>query len=186
MLSITLLTELTFESFKNLGHYGYVSNEIFKVKKSTDSNSISFVLKSEKTEIPYVKTWKLTDENIDHYIKIVSERYSFGAYENNELAGIVLCEERKWNNTLYIENLLVSESHRRKGIGKLLIKKVIELSRQKNFRLIELETQNTNGPAIGFYKNQGFEVTGMNLTLYDPFENNDEIALFMVYDLLKK
>lgn len=186
MLSITLLTELSIENFIIPGHYGYVSDEIYKVKKFSDSESISFNFKSEKTDVPYVKTWKLTDENIHHYRKIIAEGFSFGAYEDNDLAGFIFCEERKWNNSLYIENLIVSESFRRKGIGKLLIKKVIELSRQKNFRHIELETQNTNVPAIEFYKKQGFEITGMNMTLYDPLENKDEVALFMTYDLMKK
>lgn len=186
MVNITHLTDLTSESFYKLGHYGYVSNGIYKVKKFSDSESISFNFKSEKTDVPYVKTWKLTDENIHHYKKIIAEGFSFCAYEDNELAGFILCETRKWNNTLYIENLFVSESFRRKGIGKLLIKKVIELSRQKNFRHLELETQNTNVPAIEFYKKQGFEITGMNMTLYDPLENKDEVALFMTYDLMKK
>lgn len=186
MLSITHLTELTFENFIIPGHYGYVSNGIYKVKKFSDSESISFNFKSEKTDVPYVKTWKLTDENINHFRKIIAEGFSFGAYDDNELAGFILCEERKWNNTLYIENLIVSESHRRKGTGKLLIKKVIEISLQKNFRHIELETQNTNVPAIEFYKKQGFVITGMNMTLYDPLENKDEVALFMVYDLIQK
>lgn len=186
MLSITLLTESTFENFFKFGHYGYVSNEIYKVKIFSDRESISFNFKSEKTDVPFVKTWKLSDENIIHYRKIIAEGFSFGAYEDNELIGFILCEERKWNNTLYVENLLVSESHRRKGIGKLLIKKVIEISHHKNFRHIELETQNTNVPAIEFYKKQGFEITGMNMTLYDPLENKDEVALFMVYDLIQK
>ena len=186
MLSITHLTELTFENFIIPGHYGYVSNGIYKVKKFSDRESISFNFKSEKTDVPYVKTWKLTDENINHCKKIIAEGFSFGAYKENELIGVILCETRKWNNTLYIENLFVSESHRRKGTGKLLIKKVIEISRQKNFRHIELETQNTNVPAIEFYKKQGFEITGMNMTLYDPLENKDEVALFMVYDLIQK
>ncbi len=186
MLSITPLKELSFQSINSLGHYGYVSNEIYKVKKYSDRESISFILKSQKTDVPYVKTWKLSDENINHYGKIIAEGFSFGAYENKELKGFILCEERKWNNTLYIENLLVSESQRGKGIGKLLINKVIEVSHQNNFRHIELETQNTNVPAIEFYKKQGFEITGMNMTLYDPVENEGEVALFIVYDLMKK
>ncbi len=186
MLNIKLLTELSFRSINDLGHNGYISDVIYKAEKNSDKETISFVLKPEKQNVPYFKTWKLTDENIDHYRRIISEGYSFGAYENNELAGIVLCEERKWNNTLYIENLLVSESQRGKGIGKSLMKKVIETAAQNNLRHIELETQNTNGHAIGFYSKLGFSVTGMNLTLYDPDENNEEVAIFMVYDLMKK
>ena len=46
MLSITPLKELSFQSINSLGHYGYVSNEIYKVKKYSDRESISFNLKS--------------------------------------------------------------------------------------------------------------------------------------------
>ena len=42
MVSITHLTELNFESFNKPGHYGYVSDEIYKVKKFSDRESISF------------------------------------------------------------------------------------------------------------------------------------------------
>jgi ribosomal protein S18 acetylase RimI-like enzyme len=77
---------------------------------------------------------------------------------------------------------LVSEKYRQKGIGKLLIEKVIAHAQHKNFRLIELETQNTNVPAIKFYQNQGFKITGLNMKLYN--EEKNEMALYMTYDIL--
>ncbi|MBS1550853.1 MAG: GNAT family N-acetyltransferase [Bacteroidetes bacterium] len=183
MINIILLKDFSAEIYNSLGHNGYLSDQIYKAEKYSDEGIISFVLKPEKQKNPYTKTWIMTDENIAHYSRIVSEGYSFGAYVNNEPAGIILCEERKWNNTLYIENLFVSEYQRRKGIGKLLIEKVIDSACRDNFRLIELETQNTNAPAILFYGKQGFEITGLNLKLYDPAYNKDETAVFMTYDL---
>ena len=89
------------------------------------------------------------------------------------------------NLTLPNEETLVFRGKQTGIEAHLHIKKVIEISRQKNFRHIELETQNTNVPAIEFYKKQGFEITGMNMTIYDPYENKDEVALFMVYELMK-
>src|SRR5207302_341896 len=80
---------------------------------------------------------------------------------------------------LWIENIQVSEKFRGKSIGSLLINKLIEYAKHKKYRHIELETQNTNVPAIHFYIKQGFGITGFNLTLYN-YEDNKEVAIYMV------
>lgn len=119
-------------------------------------------------------------EDIDELNLIIEKDHSFGAFVNNELAGWIICEHRTWNNSFYIENILIDEKHRRQGIGLRLIKNAIKEARKLNCRVIELETQNTNYPAIQFYRRMGFNITGLNTRLY---ENSEEIALFMTLDL---
>jgi len=61
------------------------------------------------------------------------------------------------------------------------IEALISHARAKQLCLIELETRNTNAPAIAFYRQQGFAITGLNIKLYN--QENGEIAIFMTYQL---
>ena len=183
-MDILLLSTITIDDIKHLGHNGYVSNKFYEVNISDNHATASFVLRLKNLEVLLKKNWITTDQDIEYYNQIIAEGHSFGAFKKEELVGIIICNERKWNNTLYIENILVSELQRGKGIGGLLIKKIIRHSLYKNNRLIELETQNTNMPAIQFYKKQGFKITGLNLTLYNTKGNIEEVAIYMTYNFV--
>lgn len=140
--------------------------------------SFEFILKEKS--LPYHKIWETTSEDLEELNTIIEQGNSFGAFVNEELAGWIICEQRTWNNSFYIENILVNEKYRRQGIGIKLIKSAIKEARKLNSRVIELETQNTNYPAIQFYRRMGFNITGLNTRLY---ENPEEIALFMTLDI---
>ncbi len=60
----------------------------------------------------------------------------------------------------YISALTVDESHRRKGIGSLLLRSTIETARIKNCKSVVLEVEGDNEPAIGLYKKFGFRFSG--------------------------
>lgn len=128
----------------------------------------------------YVKDFETTSNDIDTYNDLMIEGNSFGAY-TNELVGFAICEEHDWNNSLYISNFIVSQKERRKGIGKHLLEKIIEHAKNKKIRLIELETQNTNVPAIKFYQKQGFKITGLKSNLYD--NEGIEKAIYMTFEM---
>jgi ribosomal protein S18 acetylase RimI-like enzyme len=119
--------------------------------------------------------------DINHFNEIIAAGYSYGAMDKGKLIGFILAVNRNWNNTMYIENLFVSEFHRGRGVGHKLIDQIKLVAKASGFRLIELETQNTNVPAIEFYLRQGFELTGINLKLYgEDIEN--EVALYLTHD----
>lgn len=76
-----------------------------------------------------------------------------------------------------MEDIVVSGAHRGRGIASLLMRDVERRARAAGARVLWLETQNTNFPAIQFYRKVGFRLCGMDDTLYDiPF--NTEVALF--------
>lgn len=127
-----------------------------------------------------MKDFETTSNDIDTYNDLMIEGNSFGAY-TNELVGFAICEEHDWNNSLYISNFIVSQKERRKGIGKHLLEKIIEHAKNKKIRLIELETQNTNVPAIKFYQKQGFKITGLKSNLYD--NEGIEKAIYMTFEM---
>lgn len=179
-MTIEVLNGLTKEQYENLGHDGYESNQFYDLMLERDKDSTLFKLIRTGLKKKYVKCFRTTFEDIEVYNKYILEGNSFGAYDKG-LVGLAICKEHKWNNSLYLSNLLVSGKKRQKGIGKLLIQNIIEHAKNKNIRLIELETQNTNVPAITFYQKQGFKITGLKTNLY----NKDVIekAIYMTFEI---
>ena len=53
---------------------------------------------------------------------------------------------------LYLEDILVNEPFRGKGIGKLLFERLIEEAKEKKFSGMVWQVLNWNEPAINFYK----------------------------------
>jgi GNAT superfamily N-acetyltransferase len=53
---------------------------------------------------------------------------------------------------LYLEDLLVSEAMRGKGLGKLLFERVLEEAKEKKFSGMVWQVLDWNEPAINFYK----------------------------------
>lgn len=53
---------------------------------------------------------------------------------------------------LFLEDIIVTESQRGKGLGKLLFDKVVEVSKDMKVRRMEWQVLDWNSPAIEFYK----------------------------------
>lgn len=53
---------------------------------------------------------------------------------------------------LFLEDIIVTESLRRKGIGKLLFEEVLKVARNEKVRRLEWQVLEWNTPAIEFYK----------------------------------
>ncbi|UAY52431.1 GNAT family N-acetyltransferase [Ferruginibacter albus] len=56
---------------------------------------------------------------------------------------------------MYVEDLLVTEEYRGKGIGKLLFDALIQEAKEKKFSGITWQVLDWNEPAINFYKKLG-------------------------------
>lgn len=177
-MEIKKLQKLTSNPSIHWGQNGYSTDTIYSVSSIEFGGTFEFIIK-EKT-LSYSKNWETDSEDIEELNTIIEKDHSFGAFDKGELQGWIIGEHRTWNNSFYIENLLVNEKYRRQGIGIILIKNVIKEARKLNCRVIELETQNTNYPAIQFYRRMGFNITGVNTRLYN---NSEEIALFMTLDI---
>lgn len=52
---------------------------------------------------------------------------------------------------LYLEDFVVSQSHRRTGAGELLFKRVLEVAKEKECRLLKWQVLDWNKPALDFY-----------------------------------
>jgi len=58
---------------------------------------------------------------------------------------------------LYIHDLVVYSDYRNKGLGKALMEKLIELSKERDYCKITLEVREDNFQAQGLYYSLGFE-----------------------------
>ena len=81
--------------------------------------------------------------------------WGFVAEENNMIIGFVLYYIRysTWKGQrMYLEDFLVTEKARGKGVGKLLFDRLIEEAKEKKFNGIVWQVLEWNEPAISFYK----------------------------------
>lgn len=77
------------------------------------------------------------------------------AEENSQVHGFALYYIRysTWKGqAMYLEDILVTESQRGRGIGGMLFEKLIEMAREKKFPRIVWQVLDWNEPAINFYK----------------------------------
>lgn len=77
-----------------------------------------------------------------------------------------------WNNRMRLWEFLVKEEFRRRGIGKLLMDHAVRIAKEKGARMLVLETQTCDTPAINFYLKYGFELVGFDAAAY----SNEDIA----------
>jgi L-amino acid N-acyltransferase YncA len=79
----------------------------------------------------------------------------FVAAENEVIVGLALYYYKysTWKGKcLFLEDIIVTESQRGKGLGKSLFDKVVQVSKEQKVRRMEWQVLDWNTPAIEFYK----------------------------------
>ncbi len=80
---------------------------------------------------------------------------AFVAENQDQIIGFALYYIRysTWKGRrLYLEDFIVTEAYRGKGVGKLLFERVIKEAKDKNFTGMVWQVLDWNEPAIRFYK----------------------------------
>ena len=107
-------------------------------------------------------------DNVDTYI----------AKANNNILGFIMYQSTLQD--IEILNICVDIEHRKKGIGKLLIKHIIDVALPKKDTNIFLEVNVNNINAIELYKKVGFKIISTRKGYYlNKLTNNKEDAYIM-------
>lgn len=138
-----------------------------KIEKMTlsDFEKIENVLTDEFDEFwkPSILKSELENE-LSRYIvaKIEDEIVGF--------AGVIILPD-----DAEITNIVTKKENRKNGIGKLLLAKLIEITKEENKEEISLEVNEINEPAIKLYESFGFKVVGRRKKYYN--RENDAIIM---------
>ncbi|QHL88092.1 GNAT family N-acetyltransferase [Nibribacter ruber] len=61
---------------------------------------------------------------------------------------------------LFLEDIVITERHRRKGFGRLLFNAVVEAAKAGNYKRMKWQVLDWNEPAINFYRSIGAQLDG--------------------------
>jgi GNAT superfamily N-acetyltransferase len=97
--------------------------------------------------------------------------WTFVAEVDEKIVGFALYYIRysTWKGqAMYLEDILITNEMRGKGIGKLLFDRLIEEAREKKFNRIIWQVLDWNEPAINFYKKYkaDFDAGWINCSIY--------------------
>ena len=100
--------------------------------------------------------------------------------ESREIVGYVGLETSALRGEADIINIAVGAPHRRQGVARALLDRIVRRCRQMGIELLWLRVRASNQPARRFYRAMGFEQRG---TFVDYYRDPDEPAVLMAMDL---
>jgi ribosomal protein S18 acetylase RimI-like enzyme len=135
----------------------YSTRTVYRLRRE----GLGFRLEEENVDPPVTKTYPRPVPGLSDRLLVASA--------GGQVAGFGELQFERWNGRARIEHLYVSARFRRHGVGGLLVRALAERARREPAaRCLWLETQNLNFPAVRFYLRQGFELCGLDTTLYQP------------------
>ncbi len=149
-------------------HYHYFTEEYYKVENHCTKQG--FGVEFTRCRLDKPEEYDNTDTLFQEYW---NNPRAYGVRnDDGEMVAFLEFDTEEWNNRLVMTQLLVKQECRGKGVGKMLVDFVKQYAVDEDYRIITLETQNTNVPAIDFYLKMGFTFSGTNLFFY----SNDDVG----------
>ncbi len=136
---------------------------MIKIEKMTieDFEKIKDVLQIEFDEFWNANILKSElESNLSEYIVAKEDENIVG------FAGIIVLPD-----SAEITNIVTKKTERKKGIGKQLLDKLINMTIEKEKSNISLEVNEKNTAAISLYKKAGFKEVGIRKKYYNGIDN---------------
>lgn len=100
------------------------------------------------------------------------------AVADDRICGFIAAGHQDWNRRLTIWHLYVDSRQRNQGIARRLVDRAEGYGIAKGCLSMWLETSSLNVPGVQAYRRLGFELCGMDTTLYQGTPAANETALF--------
>ena len=114
-----------------------------------------------ESDLQHTWTVKTAKNNLKTYYKYFGE-YCFMAVEKKECLGSIFCLTNPYfqGTMLLVIAIIVKPEHRKKGVGKALMKKVFEKGKKKGLIGIKLMADSRKAFLRNWYKKIGFKESG--------------------------
>ncbi len=129
---------------------------------------------------------KATPEDIDAVYGIETEgqarwsrnqfaeelKLTFSNFPVMEMSGAIIGFAVVWHvaDEIQLNNIGIKKEHRRRGLGTVMMNHIISYPRAVPPRKIYLEVSVDNGPALSFYRKNGFIEIGRRKNYYDSVD----------------
>lgn len=150
----------------------FTTDMVYEVE--CQSNSFKLVLRVLET--PLIKKYELDlDSDEKEWDRILL------AKSGNDLCGYLAYSYNNWNKRLCIWHFYVAPEHRKKGVGTILVDHLKRTGQIIGAKNVWVETNNLNYPAIQMYQKMGFNLCGIDTSLYAGTEGecSEEVAVFL-------
>ena len=101
------------------------------------------------------------------------------AIEDDAICGFAATTFEPENRRMVVHHAYVDAAYRRQGVGWSLMEAVQAEAMKRGALHIWLEISNRNLPGIEAFKAMGFQITGLDLTIYDGTDSEGEFAIFV-------
>lgn len=121
---------------------------------------------------------EMTFPNENYNFEKMNDYVFIGAYENNICVGLAILTETL-NSSLFLYDLKVNKSFRRKGIGKKLIEFSYNYALNHNYPGLYTIAQDNNLDACLFYLSCGFEIGGLDTKTYEKTKQAGKYDIYL-------
>ncbi len=149
----------------------YETSHVWQLERITDETQVTVRLRLARlprsVRVDYPRPSSLITP------EWMAQAFVLAAYLHEQPVGFVRTSERITPNTIWITDLVVKESERHQGIATALILAVHDWALHRNIKMISIEMQSKNYPAIQLAHKLGYEFSGY----IDHYYSNHDIAI---------
>jgi ribosomal protein S18 acetylase RimI-like enzyme len=167
-LRITLKKNLEEDIKEDRGH----KDLIFKKADRADINRLKTMSKGLFQDSRYYQYQKFDRDNIDLMFQIWIEKSVLGEFDDelycltNETDILALCSLKYKGNTASIGLFGINSAYQGKGLGRLILKRVLHLLYKRRVTEVAVITQGRNSGALHLYQKNGFCLAVLTLCYY--------------------